>query len=85
MRAAVLSHMGVAALPRYVARDDLVRGAVDSQLEDHPLTSQEIHAVYPSPHYLPARARVFVEFLREAFADPRHDFAAGQSDTREGI
>ena len=77
--------MGVAVLPRYLLRDDRARGIVDAVQEDHALTSQEIHAVYPSPHYLPARARVFVEFLREALADPRHDFAAGQSDTREGI
>ena len=77
--------MGVAVLPRYLLRDDRARGIVDAMQEVHALTSQEIHAVYASPHYLPARARVFVEFLREAFADPRHDFAAGQSDTREGI
>ena len=64
-------------------RDDLARGTVDALLEDHAPTSQEIHAVYPSPHYLPARTRAFIEFLREACADPRHGFAEVPSDTRE--
>ena len=77
--------MSVAVLPRHSVRDDLARAMFDALLKDHALTSQELHAVYPSPHYLPARARVFIEFLREAFADPRHGFAAGQFDTRESI
>jgi DNA-binding transcriptional LysR family regulator len=76
IHAAVMTHMGLAILPRYVVRDDLAQKSVTPLLSGYSLASQEIHAVYPSPRYLPAKARVFVEFLRETFADPRHGFVA---------
>ena len=69
LRAALLANMGLALLPRYVVRTDLEAGALVSVLADYALTAQEIHAVYPSPRYQPARVRVFIEFLRERFAD----------------
>ncbi len=69
LRAAMLAGMGLALLPRYVVRNDLEAGAVIPVLTDYALSAQEIHAVYPSPRYQPARVRVFVEFLRERFAD----------------
>ena len=46
---------GIAVLPRYVADEDLRRGAILPLLEDWRLPGQEIHAVYPSPRMVPAR------------------------------
>jgi DNA-binding transcriptional LysR family regulator len=45
-------------------------------LTAYALPAQAIHAVYPSPRFVPARARVFVDFLAQAFAAPALGFAA---------
>ncbi len=78
IRAAVLAHMGVAILPRYVVRDDLAQKSVAVLLGHYALASQDIHAVYPSPRYLPTRARVFIEFLREQFTHEHWEFTVPQ-------
>ena len=77
IRAAVLAHMGVAILPRYVVRAELARHAMVALLDEYALPSQEIHVVFPSPRYVPAKARVFIEFLAAAFAEPRQGFKTG--------
>ena len=46
---------GIAVLPRYVADEDLRRGAILPLLEDWRLPGQEIHAVYPSPRMVPGQ------------------------------
>jgi DNA-binding transcriptional LysR family regulator len=65
--AAARSHMGVAALPWYVAADSLAAGAVVEVLKGHSLPEQEIHAVFPSPKLVPQKVQVFVAFLQGRF------------------
>jgi DNA-binding transcriptional LysR family regulator len=66
--AAARSHMGVAALPWYVAADSLAAGSVVEVLKGHSLPEQEIHAVYPSPRLVPQKVQAFIAFLQGRFA-----------------
>jgi DNA-binding transcriptional LysR family regulator len=66
--AAARSHMGVAALPWYVAADSLASGAVVEVLKGHGLPEQEIHAVYPSPRLVPQKVQAFIAYLQGRFA-----------------
>ncbi|MEO8937066.1 MAG: substrate binding domain-containing protein, partial [Burkholderiaceae bacterium] len=75
--AAARSAIGVAALPRYVARDSLRTGAVVPVLPEWTLPVQEMHAVYPSPRLVPAKISGFVAWLQQQLAgewwlDPQH-------------
>jgi DNA-binding transcriptional LysR family regulator len=65
--AAARSHMGIAALPWYVAQDSLQAGAIVEVLKGHSLPEQEIHAVYPSPKLVPQKVQAFIAFLQGRF------------------
>jgi len=65
--AAARSHMGIAALPWYVAADSLNAGAIVEVLKGHSLPEQEIHAVYPSPKLVPQKVQSFIAFLQGRF------------------
>jgi DNA-binding transcriptional LysR family regulator len=67
--AATRSHMGVAALPWYVAHDSLQAGAVVEVLKGHSLPEQEIHAVFPSPKLVPQKVQAFNAFLQGRFGE----------------
>lgn len=64
--AATRAGMGLAVLPRYVARESLADGAVQPVMADHTLPAQEIHAVFPSPKQVPSKVTSFIAFLQEA-------------------
>ena len=65
--AAARAHLGIAALPWYVASDSLASGAVVEVLKGHSLPEQEIHAVYPSPKLVPQKVQAFIAFLQGRF------------------
>jgi len=64
---AAVEGMGIAALPRYVAQEALVTGAVVHLLAAWSLPAQEVHAVFPSPRMLPLKVSGFVGFLQAQF------------------
>ncbi|HSW20167.1 MAG TPA: LysR family transcriptional regulator [Ramlibacter sp.] len=65
--AAARAELGVAALPWYVAHDDIRAGRLLQVLPGCELPEQEIHAVYPSPKLVPAKVQALLAFLRERF------------------
>jgi DNA-binding transcriptional LysR family regulator len=67
--AAARSHMGIAALPWYVAADSLATGTVVEVLKGHSLPEQEIHAVYPSPKLVPQKVQAFIAYLQGRFGE----------------
>ncbi len=67
--AGVRAHLGVAALPQYVASTSLTDGKVVPVLVDHTLPAQEIHAVYPAPRQVPAKVDALIAFLQDKFHD----------------
>jgi DNA-binding transcriptional LysR family regulator len=64
---AARNHMGVAALPWYVAVQSVNSGAVVPLLKTYTLPAQEIHAVFPSPRMVPAKVKGFVDWLSGQF------------------
>jgi DNA-binding transcriptional LysR family regulator len=65
--AAARAGLGLAALPRYVAHESIGNGAVRPLLERWSLPAQEIHAVFPSPKFVPSKVRCFCDFLSTRF------------------
>jgi DNA-binding transcriptional LysR family regulator len=77
--AAALAGMGVTGLPSFIADDALREHALERLLPGWTLQTWDIHAALPTRRYLPARTRVFLDFLVEQFggadADPWLDAA----------
>jgi DNA-binding transcriptional LysR family regulator len=62
-RAAAIAGLGFAMLPDFVALPELESGRLVSVLDDWTRSSAGIYAVYPHRRYLPAKIRVFVDYL----------------------
>jgi DNA-binding transcriptional LysR family regulator len=67
--AAASEGLGLAILPRYVARESLALAAVQEVMADHGLPAQEMHAVFPSPKLVPSKVTRFIDFLQQALGD----------------
>jgi DNA-binding transcriptional LysR family regulator len=65
--AAARAGLGLAALPWYVAHESVGSGVVRPLLERWSLPAQEIHAVFPSPKFVPSKVRSFCDFLSTRF------------------
>lgn len=66
-RAAAVSGLGYAILPDFIAAPEIAAGRLVSLLNDRMLPGGGIFAVYPHRRYLPAKVRVFVDFLVQWF------------------
>lgn len=66
--AAVRQDFGIAALPKYVAHKSLESNAVISLLNNWQLPQQEVHAVFPSPRLIPAKVKLFINWLQSQFS-----------------
>jgi len=65
-----IAGMGVSILPSFIASDAIYRGDLQLVLEDYDSLELDIYAIYTSRHYLPAKIRTFVDFLKERINDP---------------
>jgi LysR family transcriptional regulator, regulator for bpeEF and oprC len=71
IRSGVLNGIGVAYAPGWLFEDALADGRVHSLLIEHRGPPVPINFVYAAQRLLPRRARVFMDFIAEAFArDP---------------
>lgn len=72
LRECVLQGMGPSLLPDWLIGGDLVSGALVDLFPKHQVgTSDAVPgawAVYPSRSYMPAKVRVFIDFLRQSLA-----------------
>ena len=66
-RAAAVAGLGFAILPDFIAAPEIAAGRLVTALDDHILTGAGIFAVYPHRRYLPAKVRVFVDYLVQWF------------------
>lgn len=66
-RAAALSGLGFAILPDFIAAPDIEAGRLVAVLDERILPGGGIFAVYPHRRYLPAKVRVFVDYLVQWF------------------
>jgi DNA-binding transcriptional LysR family regulator len=56
--------MGLAILPRYVARESLADGSVREVMSEYRLPAQDLHAVFPSPKLVPHKVRHFIDWAK---------------------
>jgi DNA-binding transcriptional LysR family regulator len=75
VREAAIAGLGVAVLPTFIAHDAVRRGALSIVLEKHMRPPIAMHALHPSMRNQTARARIFIEFLVDAFGEPFWDRA----------
>lgn len=66
--AAALDGVGIAIMPQYVANRWLTDGRLVPVLPAYRLRAQEIHAVYPSPRFAPAKVTAWVDHLQAHFS-----------------
>jgi DNA-binding transcriptional LysR family regulator len=63
LREAAVAGIGIAQGTWWLARKDLERGAVVSILPDYAQDGMPVSLLYPAQRHLPAKVRVFIEFL----------------------
>jgi len=73
MYAATLAGLGMAGLPSYVIEDALMENALERVLPEWRLFSASLWAAMPTRKHLPARTRVFLDFLLEVFGGEDRD------------
>ena len=67
LRVAALSGLGIVVAPTWLFADELHDGRLDCLLEAWPIEAVPVHLIYPAKRFLPTRARVFIDFVAEAF------------------
>ncbi|WP_439271659.1 LysR family transcriptional regulator [Pseudochrobactrum sp. HB0163] len=67
--AASVRGLGFSMLPRFVADSEISRGTLIPVLQDFMPDDGGIYAVYPHRTYLPARIRLFVDYMAKWFKD----------------
>ncbi|SPA30251.1 LysR family transcriptional regulator [Cupriavidus taiwanensis] len=67
LRAAALNGMGILVQPKYIVYDDIVAGRLVPVLDDWDLPRLTVNIAFQTRTYLPARVRLFIEFLVDHF------------------
>ncbi len=67
VRAAALAGLGLALSPSFVVRNEISRGELVTVLDEFMPGEAGIYAVFPHRRHLPARVRLFVDFLATWF------------------
>ena len=68
--ATAVDGMGITLMPTFLASEALGRGELETVLDDNKTFEPQIYAVYASQHHLPAKVRVFFDYLKERIIDP---------------
>lgn len=67
LRAAALKGMGILVQPKYIVYDDIVAGKLVPVLDDWDLPRLTVNIAFQTRTHLPARVRLFIEFLVDHF------------------
>ena len=70
---AALAGMGIAAVPSFVADESLQNGSLERVMPDWRVLTVHIYAAMPTRLHVPARTRVFIDFLTQAFGGAARD------------
>lgn len=71
LRTAVLASLGIVVAPTWMFADELHDGRLECLLTEWPIEAVPVHLMYPARRLLPTRARLFMDYVAEAFArDP---------------
>lgn len=64
LKDAAIAGIGIAKLPLWMVDSEIKAGSLHRVLEKHPLPAFGIHAVFPTARQIPAKVRLFVDFLQ---------------------
>jgi DNA-binding transcriptional LysR family regulator len=73
MYAAALAGLGITGLPSFVAEDALLENALERVLPQWHLLTTTLYAGMPTRKHVPARTRVFIDFLVKTFGGEERD------------
>jgi DNA-binding transcriptional LysR family regulator len=73
MYAAALAGLGITGLPSFVAEDALMENALERVLPQWHLLTTTLYAGMPTRKHVPARTRVFIDFLVKTFGGEDRD------------
>jgi DNA-binding transcriptional LysR family regulator len=65
-----LAGEGLAWRSAWEVSEEIKRGRLASVLDEYSVPGNNIYAVYPERRLLPAKVKLFIEFLRRTFGDP---------------
>lgn len=65
-----IAGMGISIMPTFIASEAIRNGQLQTVLDDYESLKLDIFVVYASRHYLPAKIRVFIDFLKARITDP---------------
>ena len=64
---AAIAGIGFAKIPRFIAEEELRNGRIKTVLDDFMTDGAGLYIVYPQKRYLPAKVRMFIDYLVEWF------------------
>ncbi|MEJ2142193.1 MAG: LysR family transcriptional regulator [Gammaproteobacteria bacterium] len=67
---AVVAGMGISIMPTFIASEAISKGQLQVVLDEYESLKLDIFVIYASRHYLPAKMRVFIDFLKSRIKDP---------------
>lgn len=65
LRDAAVAGLGITTLPEFIVAADLAAGRLVPVLTEHPAPALPLWALWPSRRYVPAKVRLFVDYLAE--------------------
>ena len=68
--AAALAGHGLAWRSSWEVAEEIEKGRLVEVLGKFAAPGTDIHAVYPDRKFLPAKVRLFIDFLKKTFGDP---------------
>lgn len=67
IKRAAIAGVGFARIPRFIADEELEGGLITTVLDDYMPDNSGLFIVYPQKRYLPAKVRLFIDYLVDWF------------------
>lgn len=67
IKRAAIAGIGFARIPRFIAEKELATKAITTVLDDFMQNDSGLYVVYPQKRYLPAKVRLFIDYLVDWF------------------
>jgi DNA-binding transcriptional LysR family regulator len=83
LKDAAIAGIGIARLPLWMVDPELKSGLLQPVLDQVRLPAFEIHAVFPSARQIPAKVRLFVEFMQRELASISYFLGAQRQAVHE--
>ncbi len=67
LREALLKGMGIGRTPTFIVGPDIAAGRLVTVLGEYQMPAKTVYALFPERQYLPAKVRVFINFVVDSF------------------